>query len=71
MCLGIWPNIAFFLTLVAVTTLRGKKGFLAVQCVCSQIGRDQVFLCSMEMKFPAHMKSSLGLCSGPVAHLQV
>lgn len=48
---------SFSLTFIAVTVLRGKEGVLAVQCVCSQIGRDQVFLSSMEMKFPEHIKS--------------
>lgn len=47
---------SFFLTLVVVTVVRGKGQVLAVQCVCSQIGRDQVFLSSMEMKFPEHIK---------------
>lgn len=62
------------LTFAAVTVLRGKEGVLAEQCVCSQIGRNQVFLSSTEMKFPEHIKSGLGLCCGspgPVARLQV
>lgn len=65
---------SFFLPFVTVTVLRGKGQVLAVQCVCSQIGRDQVFLSSMEMKFLDHIKLGLGLCCGspgPVAYLQV